>query len=61
MNKKCWPNLYHVNLIAKLLEKKVIQIKSCTMINADMNVKNIICEKDYIWNPAHVVAKLVNI
>ena len=24
-------------------------------------VKNVICEKDYIWNPTHAVAKMVNI
>ena len=31
--------------------ESVIQIKSGIMINVDVSVKNIIYEKDYVWNP----------
>ena len=31
--------------------ESVIQIKNGIMINVDVSVKNIICEKDNVWNP----------
>ena len=32
------------------MEKNVIQINGRITINVDVSVKNVICEKDYIWN-----------
>ena len=35
-----------------MIEKKVTQINGGITINVDVSVKNIIYEKDYVWNPA---------
>ena len=32
--------------------KNVVQINGGITINADVSVKNHVCEKDYVWNPA---------
>ena len=33
------------------MEENVIQINGQIIVNVDVSVKNIMCEKDYIWNP----------
>ena len=44
------------------MEENVIQIKSGTMINVDVSVKNIIYVKKIVFRDLlHVVAKIVNI
>ena len=42
MNRKYYQSIYHENVNVDLAEENVIQIKSGTMVNVDMNVKNII-------------------
>ena len=42
MNRKYYQSIYHENVNVDLTEENVIQIKSGTMVNVDMNVKNII-------------------
>ena len=34
------------------MEQNVIQTNGGITINVDVSVKNNICEKDYVWNPA---------
>ena len=41
-----------MNVNVNLMEENVIQINGRMMINVGVIVKNIICEKDYVWNPA---------
>ena len=53
---------YHANVNVNLMEESVIQIKSGTMINVDMSVKNIIYVKKIIFGILlHVVAEMVYI
>ena len=42
MNRKYYQSIYHENVNVDLAEKNVIQINSGTVVNVDMNVKNII-------------------
>ena len=35
-----------------MIEKDVIQINGGITINVDVNVKNVMCVKDYTWNPS---------
>ena len=52
MNRKNWQRIYHAKVNVNFIVENVIQIRSGIMVNVDVSVKNIICEKDYIWNHA---------
>ena len=41
-----------MNVNLNLMEEAVTQINSGIIINVDASVKNVMCEKDYVWNPA---------
>ena len=64
MNKKHLQSIYHANVNVNLTIENVIQIKSEIMTNVAANVKiqeNIVCKKDYIWNPATCSCKMINV
>ena len=44
--------MYHANVNVYFMVGNLIQIKSGLISNVGLRVKNDICEKDYIWNPA---------
>ena len=63
-NKLCVPNkteylslrmfqsMFHENVNANLMKQNARHINGGITININVSVKNIICEKDYVWNPA---------
>ena len=47
--------MYDINVKVNLIKENVIQVNGGIMINVDVNVKNIINVKSYIWNPSTCV------
>ena len=44
--------MYDINVKVNLIKENVIQVNGGIMINVDVNVKNSINVKSYIWNPS---------
>ena len=46
-----------MNVKVNLMEQNVILINGGIMINVDVSVKNIMWEKDYVWNTTNCVCE----
>ena len=44
--------MYDINVKVNLIKENVIQVNGGIKINVDVNVKNSINVKSYIWNPS---------